>query len=194
MKQVTVLLTHLHPDHVGSLGDLIFYGYYSMGKLMEPSITVYAPYDLKIAEHLKTMGVERNTYELVQFWGSVGCHHDDFILNFKPICVNHVDELPCFGYIIKICIDGRNNTIYYSGDSNDIPMSILHMLEYGELDYFYQDTCIADYEKNVHLSLRKLDESIKQEARHKVFCMHLDEKFDEQKAKDLGFNVVSITA
>ncbi|PGT10219.1 MBL fold metallo-hydrolase [Bacillus cereus] len=194
VKQVTVLLTHLHPDHVGSLGDLIFYGYYSMGELMKPSVTVCAPYDLKIVENLKTMGVERNTYELLQFGGSVELYYDEFTLNINTVWANHVEELSCFGYIIKICIDGHKHTIYYSGDSNDIPLGVLFMLEYDQIDYFYQDTCIADYEKNVHLSLRKLDELIKQDVRHKVFCMHLDEKFDEQKAKDLGFNVVSIAA
>ncbi|WAH38331.1 MBL fold metallo-hydrolase [Alicyclobacillus dauci] len=30
IKHIDVLITHLHPDHIGSLGDLIFYTYYNM--------------------------------------------------------------------------------------------------------------------------------------------------------------------
>lgn len=193
VKEIVVLVTHLHPDHVGSLGDLIFYGYYSMGELMTPNVTVYAPFDLRIKNLLKMMGVEEETYKIVQFGRNVGFYHEDFTLSFTPIYTDHVAELSCFGYIINARIGEKNTTIYYSGDSNQIPLYILNMLHYGQIDYFYQDTCIADYEGNVHLSLRELEEQIKPEVRNKVFCMHLDEKFDEQKAKELGFNVVSIT-
>ncbi len=30
IRKIDILITHMHPDHVGSLGDLIFYAYYSM--------------------------------------------------------------------------------------------------------------------------------------------------------------------
>lgn len=188
VEHICVLLTHTHSDHVGSLGDLILYGYYSMGKLFEPSVTVFAPYDLKIKHLLKMMGVEGNTYKLIQFSESAGFHYDDFHIRFTPVTVKHVEELNCFGYIIHY----NNKVIYYSGDSNMIPESILTAFENGEFDLFYQDTCKADYEGNVHLSLRKLDELIEFNLRDKVYCMHLDNGFNKVEAQELGFNVVSL--
>lgn len=187
VEEICVLLTHTHADHIGSLGDLILYSYYSMGKLTEPILHVFAPYDLGIRHLLKMMGVEGNTYNLTQFDISAGFHYGDFHINFEPIPVNHVKELDCYGYIIHY----ENKIIYYSGDCYEIPQDIVDSLHDGEFDVFYQDTCKADYEGNVHLSLRKLDEVIHDHARNKVYCMHLDGEFKINEAKELGFNVVN---
>ncbi|MGE6347939.1 MBL fold metallo-hydrolase [Bacillus mycoides] len=185
VNHITVLLTHTHPDHVDSLGDLIFYGYYSMGEPMQPNVTVFAPYDLKIRHLLEMMGVEKKTYSLSQFYENGGVHYGDFHINFKAIPVPHVAELDCFGYLIS----HQNKLVYYSGDSNDIPQHILHDFDKGKIHLFYQDTCKADYEGNVHLSLRKLNDLIWVN-RDRVYCMHLDNGFDVKEAEELGFNVV----
>jgi ribonuclease BN (tRNA processing enzyme) len=187
VEQICVLMTHTHADHVGSLGDLILYGYYSMGKLFEPNVTVFAPFELKIGYILSLMGVEENTYRLSQFSESAGFHYGDFHIRFTPVHVEHVKELRCYGYIIH----SDDKVVYYSGDSNMIPESVLIAFENGEFDLFYQDTCKADYEGNVHLSLRKLDELIDYNLRDRVYCMHLDNGFNKEEAEELGFNVVT---
>ncbi len=187
VERTSVLMTHTHADHIGSLGDLILYGYYSMGELAEANVHVFAPYNLKIRHLLKMMGVEESTYNLTQFDNTAGFHYGDFHINFEAIPVEHVKDIDCFGYIIRY----ENKTIYYSGDCNEIPEKILERQNNGIFDLFYQDTCKADYEGNVHLSLRKLDELIGSEVRDNVYCMHLDGGFDTDEAKALGFNVVT---
>lgn len=186
VDEICVLLTHTHNDHVGSLGDLIFYGYYSVGKPKKPNVHIFAPSAINIRALLKKMGVQENVYTLTEFKQSSEIQLNHFHLSFECIPVKHVKHLNCFGYIIHY----ESKTIYYSGDCYEIPNSILKKLHNGEFDQFYQDTCQADFEDNVHLSLRKLDECIEKEVRHLVFCMHLDEGFHREEANALGFNVV----
>lgn len=186
VDEICVLITHTHSDHIGSLGDLIFYGYYSINKPNIPNVHVYAPSDLNIQALLKKMGVQKNVYTLTEIEKTCEIKYDDFRISFESISVKHIKELNCYGYIIHF----ENKTIYYSGDCYEIPKTILKQLHEGEFEQFYQDTCQADIKDNVHLSLRKLDELIEKNSRHHVFCMHLDEDFDREEANALGFNVV----
>lgn len=186
IKQVYVLITHTHPDHIGSLGDLIFYGYYAMGTLGEPSVTVISPRKLCITNILSHVGVKVNTYNLIEFNSKeISINNKDIRVRLVAHEVNHVAELPSFGYEIYYF----NNKIYYSGDTNEINYKTLQMLIDGELDHFYQDTCLADYDGNVHLSLRRLHGETGLDIRDKITCMHLDNGFDANYAEALGFNV-----
>lgn len=188
VEEIYVMITHKHPDHIGSLGDLIFYGYYNMGTVLEKNVTVLAPSEIMIADTLFDMGVETSTYYLKEFEAESLNFLEDFGMSFMPIETQHVRELSCYGYVIHT----HNTRIYYSGDANIIPEKVLKMFNAGMVDILYQDTCGADYEGNVHLSLRELDELIvkDKELRSRVYCMHLDEKFDEIEAISMGFNVV----
>ena len=188
IEDIVVLLTHTHPDHVGSLGDLIFYSYYSMGEMMKPKLTVLAPSELKILTLMKLHGVGNETFHYKKLEQKEYLHaHLDFFIQVTPVPVTHVKELDAFGYVIAY----KSDVIYYSGDANEIPADILNELHSGRFSHFYQDTCGADYEGNVHLSLRKLDELVKPDVRRFVHCMHLDKGFDVEEAEELGFKVVS---
>ena len=192
VKRITVLITHLHPDHIGSLGDLIFYSYYSIAPMFKKKIKVIAPTPIigDVRKVLELTGVNLHIYNSDHIDDMYVFDADEVGVNHVlPMIVSHAEELQCFGYLLV----NNGEVTYYSGDSNTIPEIMLEMLKNDTITHFYQDTCQADYEGNVHLSLRKLTELIPYELRHKVYCMHLDEKFDEQTAKDLGFNVVSIT-
>lgn len=186
VEKIYVLITHKHPDHIGSLGDLIFYQYYNIKPMFQKKLIVFAPYELCMRHVLNDVGVIEELYELSQFSESGGIHRGDFHVNFEPVAVTHVKELKCFGYILHI----EDKNIYYSGDSNMIPEEIINKLNNGDFHYFYQDTCKAHYEGNVHLSLQKLDELIDYKYRGRVYCMHLDGGFVVSEAEELGFNVV----
>lgn len=187
IKDVYVLITHTHPDHIGSLGDLIFYGYYSMGEIGKPNVTVISPRDLGITDILSHVGVKVNAYNLLEFKEEARISNNDIRMYIKAYKSPHVDELISYGYYLEYF----NTKIFYSGDSKVVNQDAIHMLYDGDIDYFYQDTCMADYKGNVHVSLRLLDKTlVLDEFRSKVYCMHLDNDFDVEKAKELKFNVV----
>ncbi|WP_427110407.1 MBL fold metallo-hydrolase [Lysinibacillus xylanilyticus] len=183
IDHIHVLITHTHADHVGSLADFIFYSYYSHGKMAKPNVSVYSVYDVKIEELLAINGIMPGVHCLTK-----KCQSDtQYTFNFCKVLFersSHVKEIP--SYSIELSIDDK--FIYYTGDTNSLKSSLRNPMAY---DYVYVDTCKADYEGNVHLSLRKLSELVNSDVRSKFWCMHLDEGFVRQEAEKLGFNVVT---
>lgn len=200
VEKIYVLVTHTHADHVGSLGDLILYSYYSMGKLKEKNLTVITGCDTRIKTLLNLMGVTEENYNLHYLDEFESSLENQWIFHIeKEKCqftvtdifeVNHVEELTCYGYELNI----NSKKIYYSGDCYEIPSDKLKKINSGYYDYVYQDTSKADYEGNVHLSLKKLNASIVKDKkiRNKIYCMHLDSVVMEDEIEYLGFNVTQI--
>lgn len=181
VEYLNIVITHTHSDHVGSLADLIFYSYYKMKKIPK----VYFPDVELMKTFLKCVGIETNIVEII---GSMDVNinmSDDKELKLSYIHVTHVENLPSYGMIIEF----NSSRIYYSGDANEIPITVLKQLKDGMFDYFYQDTCGLDYEKNVHLSFDKLSKLIPRNLRGKVFCIHHDKALDLSIIKKQGFKV-----
>lgn len=207
VKYIYVLITHYHADHIGSLGDLILYSYYSMGTMGEVKINLIEPSEnsknkfmdntnrmVSIEDIMNLMGISFNNYNLSELdheeYTSIAFDlnfEGEFEIMIKPVQVKHVEELDCFGYEIIY----NDIHIYYSGDCYEIPEEKLKLINEGYYDYVFQDVCKADYEGNVHLSLNKLDKLIVNDRtiRNKIFCMHLDQNFSKDEAIKLGFNI-----
>ncbi|WP_042347311.1 MBL fold metallo-hydrolase [Bacillus massiliigorillae] len=188
IEKITILQTHLHADHVGSLGDLVGYAYNVMEPKKQVKVTIICDKQLTadIQTILRKVGIADNQYVIEEIDGEMTLKNQIGISSIKSYKVQHVPHLNCFAYLLRI----NDKVVYYSGDCNEIPSEILNGMLAGEIDLFYQDTSKADPDGNVHLSLRKLTELIPNELRHKVYCMHLDELFSNDEAKELGFNVV----
>lgn len=170
-----ICLTHTHGDHVGSLGDLVFYCHYILGIVP----TLRHPDALRIRMLLTLLGVPEALYRMeegVEFqlpgW-----------LTGRFIPQAHVDTLAAYGLLINL----PGNAFWYSGDSKDIPQEILDRLLRGDLNCLYQDTSGLEYPDMLHLSINRLQMLIPEPYRHRVVCIHLDEAFDEARALALGF-------
>lgn len=172
VKEIDILITHLHSDHIGSLSTLIYYCKY---KLNIP-VSIYYPTN-KLDTILKAMGHTEDDYLYLD--RETDCIYN---INFLPCSVEHTDK-PCYGYHINI----DETHIWYSGDCSEFAWEPEELELFDEI---YQDTCLADYEGNVHLSLRKLCEEIPERYRHKVYCMHLDDSLDlVRQALTAGFRI-----
>ncbi len=109
-KNIFILITHFHCDHVGSLGSLISYLYLKMNKI---------PYVIhpteKIKEYLKVVGIEDKFYIYENMLPEISQ------IKNNHVEVKHVDDMICYGYEIIF----PEEIIYYSGDAVDIPEKIL---------------------------------------------------------------------
>ncbi len=188
VEEIHVYITHTHADHVGSLADLILYMYYAKGDFAK-RVTVYANINLEVNEYLEKNGTTFEHYHYHPMTYREIIDIESLGLGFISYKTSHVEELESYGLIIDFY--EANKMAMYTGDTNKLNENINFMLE-NELDYLYVDTCSQDYEGNVHLSLYKLHLVVEKEHRNKVWCMHLDEKFDKELTRSLGFNVAEV--
>ncbi|NLZ48562.1 MAG: MBL fold metallo-hydrolase [Clostridiales bacterium] len=182
IKHLYVAITHMHPDHIGSLGEVILYNQH----ILQIRTTLIYPDSNSLKALLTAMGVNEEYYDFLPICDTNATVIPDININLKYIIQDHTNSLKCFAYILQL----NNKKIFYSGDGKSIPATILEQLSKNQIDYLYQDTCSYDSNDIPHLSLNKLTEIIPANLRHKVYCMHLDDNFDVNMAKSLGFNVV----
>lgn len=181
VKELCVIITHRHPDHISSLGDLIFYAYY----IMKIKVKLLSPDKEAISILLKYMGVEEDLYAPIKLTGKYAIETEALKAVIEPIAVEHVANMPSFGYLIEY----EGMRIFYSGDAKMIPEGVLADFKSGYIQFIYQDVCSYDSYDGPHLHIDSLLELIEPEHRHRVFCMHRDETFGAEKATSKGFRV-----
>lgn len=175
-KNIFILITHFHCDHVGSLGSLISYLYLKLNKI---------PYIIhpteKIKEYLKIVGIEDKFYIYRNTLPEISEVKNSFAE------VRHTDDMKCYGYEIIF----PEETVYYSGDAVEIPENILEKYFKGEIKEIYQDTCSYVSKNAAHGNIFYLEDTIPPEKRKNVYCIHLDRDFRD-KIRDKGFGVPKV--
>lgn len=181
IKTVHVLITHMHSDHIGSLGSFVGYCYWKS----KIRVNVYFSEKEKIGEFLKLTGaIEGENFIL---HGTDTIRIDALNLTFSASSTKHTRNFNAYSFTLKFDF---GNDIFYSGDTYETNFDFIPFLKAGNL--IYHDTCLNDCGGNVHTSLRVLSEKISSEYRKQVYCIHIDGENFIEKAIEEGFNVVDI--
>lgn len=171
---IYIVLTHLHADHVGSLGTVLSYCnciLHQKPTLVHPQHNVCALLDL--------LGIVPSFYSYhATFQGLVEG------VSIEAVEVQHAGDMRCYGYKIK----SENVCLYYSGDASDIPDIVLKDFLSGKIDDIYQDTSTIEGASASHLYYKRLEDLIPIELRKNVHCMHLDCDCREM-LKEKGFSI-----
>jgi ribonuclease BN (tRNA processing enzyme) len=188
IKNLHIILTHLHADHAGSIADLVLYSFWVLGK----SPTIYFPAKETLETFLQIQGILLEPSEL-NGTKNAQCiiikHRFNLISELdmeflmEPVFHANPVEDKTFGIHIKL----GEARIYYSGDTNQIDCLSLFLC--GTYDEVYHEVTTWE-ESPVHVPYGRLLEKIPIPLRKKMYLMHLDGNFDYQKAEADAFNVV----
>ncbi|HBG5344310.1 TPA: MBL fold metallo-hydrolase [Clostridioides difficile] len=181
IKEINVLITHMHSDHIGSLGGLIGFCYWKYKIVTK----VYFNEKEKISTFLKLLGLIENENFIID--DAKNKRIDSLGLTFSGVETKHVKLIKTYSY--KLEFDNEND-IFYSGDTYETNFDVIPYLKSGNL--IYHDTCLNDDNGNVHTSLRVLSEIIPEEYRNQVYCIHIDGETFVEEAERQGFNVVEV--
>lgn len=185
IKDVNVLITHLHPDHVGSLGSLIYYCYYRKNIKLNIVVDDNVEYINSLKIILYEFGVKFYMYNIINTEELVGKFKNFDSVKFIPTV--HYEGMDSYGIMFKT----EKGLVYYSGDTNELEFIKSIIKEDIKLYKIYvESTFCKDYPETPHMSLEILDKNIPQNLRDKFYCMHFDDEESMTMARRLGFNVV----
>lgn len=187
--RVNIFITHLHSDHVGSLGTTIAYLYFNVFHQEMSNICIYFPSE-QIAQLLDMQGISRDWYNLfINRWDELFIPGIRKQPEYSFVDTVHVKEIedtfPCFG--IEFILENQF-AFYYSGDTCEYPEKLKNLSFY---DFVYLEVTM-NQEADVHLFYEQLLQETKQfskEEKAKIYLMHLDSDFDVERAYKDGFQV-----
>lgn len=172
LEAVTVIVTHLHGDHCGSLGTL---GLYVTQVLKKPLTIVHPNADIRTL--LSLMGLVPDAYALLDEYRTDG-------LSVTAMPARHAPTVTAYSYLLT----DEDGTVYYSGDNAEMPAHIAQGIETGQITRAYIDTNIFDTppENPVHLPFDTLLSAIAPQYRSRCVLMHFNRDF-RQQAEQAGF-------
>ena len=175
--KITVFITHLHADHIGSLGSFTSYCL----SVLQKRVTVVAQDDT-VVEILKLMGVPVDLYDFTTDY----TQNFENGLHIKVIPVKHASDMKCCGLLIR----DEEETTYFSADAAELPDDILQKFKQGKIKTIYHDCTFLTKDSHSHGSLKRLCEYIPPEMRSRVYCMHYGGDFENQ-ISEAGFQTVT---
>jgi len=175
LEKITVVITHLHSDHAGSLPSLVFYMYLKYG--IKPDI-IYPDKSDIIDKILFTVGEDMyNIYTPEEYNDTIGI----YIVN--KVKQKHSCNIKAYGYELTI----EDKKIFYSGDTHVLWQDILNKFLNYEYNYFYHEVCKGE---NIdHHSIEELMKEIPEGRRKEVYCMHIADDELLQMVKQAGFSI-----
>ena len=175
VKNIYVVITHTHFDHVAGLGVFIWYCNFNLN--ISPK-TIYSNFKYKqhIKKLLKLTGVDT---KYVEFIKDSTFRIGDLNLNMQ--LTTHTPKLQCFG----IMFEDKNGKYYYTGDTNDIDY-LKNLCADKTVKKIYTEVATKTYD--VHI---KYDDLVNLD-KDKLVLMHFDTKELYNKAREEGFKTASI--
>lgn len=185
IKDIHIMITHTHSDHVGSLGTLISYSNKLLNIIPKIIISDNLLYLDNLKLLLKIVGITEDEYELKDV--SKYTKYNTFN-NIEYLETPHSNKLNCYG--IKFNTD--NGIVYYSGDTRELNNIINIIHSNDNIDKIYVDTNSNNSIDSNHVYIGKLKEEIPVSLRNRIYCMHINDNICRDLIEEYGFNIVRL--
>jgi len=172
VKNIYIVITHTHFDHIAGLGVFIWYCDYVL-KIKPQVIYSNLRYLWTLKKLLKLTGVSKKH---VRFIKDTSFKINDLTLKLQK--TTHAPKLQCFG----IMFNDKLGKYYYSGDTNDIDY-IKKLCKDFNVKIIYTD--VTSDMSNTHI---RYDDIINMD-KDKLTLMHFNTIELYNKAKEDGFEV-----
>lgn len=183
IDKIHILITHTHSDHIGSIGSLIMYAYYKLHQKVNIILPNTPKYKDNIDNIITSFGCTSDMYNYIN-----ELEYNNKYKLFNKIYfieTNHCSNLNCY----SIIFEANNGIIFYSGDTNDIS-NIKNLIDRNiKIDKIYLDTTTDNYIGNAHLYIGIINDTIPQNLKNKVYCMHINNDECIKLANKYGFNM-----
>ena len=183
---VNLMITHTHSDHIGSLGTLVMYSYYMLGKPVNIVVKEDEKYINDIKKVIAGFGITNEMYAFIDE-KMLDNKYNSFS-SIRYIDTKHYDGLNCYSIIMNTVA----GLIYYSGDTREMTQMNTVIQSGQEIEKLYVDVTSADFSGNPHLFIGDLNKLIPNEMREKVSCMHFNNDDCINLARNYGFQVVEV--
>ncbi len=174
IKNIYIVITHTHYDHVAGLGVLIWYSNFYLN-IIPQIIYNDDEYKFTLSRLLRITGVDEKLFAFVD----ESLLNFDFSINMKP--TTHAPNLQCFG----IMFEDSEGKYYYTGDTNDFNY-VRELSKDASVKTIYSEVATETY--GVHI---KYDD-IKDLDKDKLILMHFDTMDLYKKVISDGFKTASI--
>ena len=179
IKVLNIIITHMHSDHVGSLGSLIDYAYHKLNIPIYIVTNSIVTYDIEL--YLKLVGVTNEKYSLrdTNFY----LRYDTFkTINY--VKTEHSSRLACYSIIFET----DKGLIYYSGDTKEL--NTLKELLTQNLYKAYIDTNSSNSPNSPHVYIKDLVNTVPKDKLNKIYCMHINDDTCLELIKEYNLNIV----
>lgn len=202
VKELVILITHSHSDHIGSLSDLLFYC-----KFVKPNINVQVlshsmtmPAIKMYLDSTGTLDAIRNSnihLRIIPYEASVlSDEHKLCNITFVPDKSHSltVDESIIYG--CGIILEFPDKVIYYSGDTQRIPYKSLMGLHFDEIyvDCAVRTNSPGSTSKYPHYTLYDMYNDMRYNSFDLscIYAMHLDCDGVINECKQFGIKIVEV--